>query len=157
MTIPFARGAGAFGAGLGPAGHDPASEPDERVVQEPIEATHFDPFNRVFTQNADLTMVAGSGPIQRAALLLLPLGSLPATASNGLNVDRIRRASRSQRARVILDELKLAWKPLLETQQIEIVSVEIEQPAEGQSWSGVFYPTVRDVATKDKAKLTGKA
>lgn len=157
MTNPIARGAAAFGAGLGPAGHDPADEPEERVVQEPIEAMHFDPFNRVFTQNADLTMVAGSGPIQRAALLLLPLGSLPATASNGLNIARIKRASRSQRARVILDELKIAWKSLLETQQIEIIGVEIDEPAEGQSWSGLFYPSVRDLATQEKKKLTGKA
>lgn len=157
MTNPIARGAAAFGAGLGPAGHDPADEPEERVVQEPIEAMHFDPFNRVFTQNADLTMVAGSGPIQRAALLLLPLGSLPATASNGLNIARIKRASRSQRARVILDELKIAWKSLLETQQIEILGVEIDEPAEGQSWSGLFYPSVRDLATQEKKKLTGKA
>lgn len=157
MSNPFARGAAAYGAGLGPAGHDPAAEPDERVVQEPVAALHFDPFNRVFTQNTDLTMVAGSGPIQRAALLLLPLGSLPATATNGLNVARIRRASRSQRARVILDELRVAWKPLLDTQQIEIVSVEIEEPGEGQSWSGLFYPTVRDLATQEKQKLNGKA
>lgn len=157
MTNPIARGAAAFGAGLGPAGHDPADEPEERVVQEPIEAMHFDPFNRVFTQNADLTMVAGSGPIQRAALLLLPLGSLPATASNGLNIARIKRASKSQRARVILDELKIAWKSLLETQQIEILGVEIDEPAEGQSWSGLFYPSVRDLATQEKKKLTGKA
>lgn len=157
MTKPIARGAAAFGAGIGPAGHDPPAEPEERVLQEPVEALHFDPYDRVYAQNDDLTMVAGSGPIQRAALLLLPLGSLPATASSGFPVDAVRRASPAQRYSVIMNALRQTWKPLLETGQIEIVSLELEPTPRGGTWSGRFYPLVRDLVTQAEKKLTGKA
>lgn len=157
MTKPIARGAAAFAAGLGPAGHDPPTEPDLPPEQEPIEALQFDPYDRVYVQNADLTMVAGSGPIQRAAILLLPRGALPATSTSGFPVDDVKRASPAQRRRVIMNALRQTWKTLLETQQIAIEGLEIEPTPNGGVWSGRFYPIVRDLTTDGKPqKLTGK-
>lgn len=156
MAIPLGSGLAAFGAGVGPCGHDPEEDPSEKVVQTPVSALYFDPYDRVYAQEADFTMREGAGPIQRAALLMLPKGALSSVASSGLDLDVIRRASSDRRLRVISDQLRVTWKVLLETKQISMGAVTLEP---GEPWSGRFYVEVQDLVTP-KAKpsrLAGKA
>lgn len=159
MAIPLGSGAGAFGAGEGPAGHDPEDEPSDRVIATPVKAVYFEPFNRRFSQNSDLTMVEGTAPIQRAALLMLPLGSMPTVASSGLNIKRIRAAAPEKRKRVIEDELRVAWKVLLDAGLIAMGAVTLEP---GEPWSGKFYVEVEDLVSRTNGRtsttsLVGKA
>lgn len=154
MSAPLGSGLGAFPAGVGPAGHDPEDDPSEVVTQAPVEALYFDPYDRVYTLNDDLSVVAGSGPIQRAAHLMLPQGSLPATPNDGFPVDDVRRAAPNQRLRAIEDALRVAWKPLLEAKQIRIGIIELEKST---PWSGRFYVEVTDLVTKQTKTLEGRA
>ena len=155
MSQPIAEGAGAELAGLGPAGHDSEADPSDVVTQTRLGALHFDPFDRVYTQNADLSMVAGTGPIQRAAHLLLPLGALASTASSGLDLLSIKRALPSRRQRAVEDALRVAWKPLISEGQIVMGKVTLEPTEPGRSWSGKFYVEVTDLVTQKTSTLTG--
>ena len=155
MDNLIAIGAGAFEAGEGPAGADPLATPSAVVTQSEVGVLHFDPFQRTYTRNTDLSMVAGDGPIQRAAHLLLPLGSLPSTASSGLNIVAIKRALPSQRQRAIEDELRVAWAPLINTDQIAMGKVTLEPVASGRAWSGQFYVEITDLVTQKTTTLTG--
>ena len=155
MDIPIAQGAGTAGAGVGPAGHDPEMDPSEKVTQTPVGALFFDPYDRVWKQNSDLTMVEGSGPIQRAAVLLIPRGHIAATPGNGIDIAAIKRASPERRQRVVEDQVRAAWKPLLDSGQIEMGAVTLEEQKPGQPWSGRFYVEARDLITQKTKTLTG--
>lgn len=153
----------AFGAGVGPCGHDPEDELDAGATQTPVGALYFDPYDRVYAQNADHTMVQGAGPIQRAAHLLLPLGGIPAVASSGFDVASVKRSPPSQRQLALEDALRRAWKTLLESGQIEMGKVTMldvdgsEWTAEkGRPWGGRFDVVVRDLVTKQPATLEAK-
>lgn len=155
MTRPLSRGCAAFGAGIGPCGHSPDDEPSDKVVQPRVSAIAFDPYDRVWSQNDDLTMKETSGPIQRAATLMLPLGAIPAVGRNGIDVKRIKRALPEQRLRVIRDELQLAWKTLLDTRQIAIANVTLSDTT---PWDGRFFVDVRDIVSPKLSRtLEGKA
>lgn len=148
-------GAGAFAAGEGPAGHDPEATPSSVVVQAAVGALFFDPFQRTYKRNADLSMVEGSGPIQRAAHLLLPLGTLSSTASSGLDVASIKRAAPNRRQRAIEDALRVTWKQLIDGDQIAMGKVTLEETEPGKAWSGKYYVEVTDLVTQKTATLTG--
>lgn len=154
MAVPLGSGQAAYGAGVGPCGHDPEDDPSEVVVQTPIAALYFDPYDRVYTLNADLSLKAGAGPIQRAAHLMLPRGAIPAVAFSGLDVNAIRRATPARRVRIIEDELRLAWQSLLSTGQITMGKVTLDDT---NPWSGRFYVEVTDRITKQTATLDGNA
>lgn len=154
MATPLGSGLGAFGAGVGPCGHDPEDELVGSHRQETVEALEFDPYDRVYSQNADGSMVAGSGPIQRAAHLMLPLGSIAATPESGLDVDAIKRASPGARKNVIEDALRRTWKVLIETNQIRMGTVTVVRP--GPPWKGEFTVDVVDLVTKKPETLRGK-
>ncbi len=151
MPVPLGSGLGAYGAGVGPFGHDPEDEPTAVATQTPVGAIAFDPYDRVYRRNEDLTMQPSSGPIQRAAHLMLPLNAIPATPGSGINVDRIRRASPLQRRRVIEDELRVSWKSLLDTGQIRMGKVTIEAST---PWSGRWDVEVVDLITEQKTTLS---
>jgi hypothetical protein len=151
----IAQGAGAFEAGEGPAGADPLATPSAVVTQAPVGALHFDPFQRTYTRNDDLSMIAGSGPIQRAAHLLLPLGSLPATPNSGLDVLSIKRALPIRRQRAIEDALRVTWASLLNSNQIAMGKVTLEPVASGRSWSGKFDVEITDLVTQTTTTITG--
>jgi hypothetical protein len=163
MATPLGSGAGAFGAGVGPAGHDPEDALVGATRQTPVAALYFDPFNRVYAQNADYTMVTGAGPIHRAAHLLLPLGSLPATPNSGIDIAAIKRAPPQSRIAVIEDALRRTWKPLLETGQITMGKVTLLDHAgkewtvdSGFPWPGKFDVAVQDLVTNQSALLEAK-
>jgi hypothetical protein len=147
----YTSGLAAFEAGMGPAGHDPENVPSTAAAQAAISAAYFDPFDRVYRMNADKSLVAGSGPIQRAAHLLLPLGALPATPFSGLDIQAIRRATETQRQFVVETELRIAWKVLLDALQISMGKVTIEA---SRPWSGRFFVDVVDLATEESALLS---
>lgn len=154
MANPFATGLGAFGAGIGPFGHDPPAELVGAAKQAPVAALEFDPYDRVYAQNADRSMVAGAGPIQRAAHLMMPRGSIPATPASGLDVDAIRRAPPSARKTVITDALRRTWKVLIESNQIRMGTVTLIN--DGTYWKGEFQVEVVDLVTKQPETLKGK-
>lgn len=153
MPTSLIRGMGAWPLGEGPLGHAPADALEGATEQEPVEALYFDPLTRSYLQNEDLSMVAGSAPIQRAAHLLMPVGSLPATVSSGLDVESIKRASPEARAKAIEDALRRAWKTLLEASLIAIGRITVSDRA---GWSGEFDVQVKDLVTKETATLSGK-
>lgn len=145
-------GAGAFPPGECPAGHDPPDDPSERVEQTSIASAEFDPYDRVWSQNDDLTLTAASPVIQRAALLMMPLGALPATPTHGLDIVRIKRALPSQRLRIITEELKRAWSPLLDPGLMRMGEVTLSSP-----WTGEWQVKIVDLLTREDATLTGDA
>lgn len=163
MATPLGTGMGAFGAGVGPAGHDPEDALVGAVKQSPVASLFFDPFNRLYAQNADFTMVEGAAPIHRAAHLLLPLGSLPAIPSSGLDIDAIKRATHESRIAVIEDALRRTWKVLLEGGQIAMGKVTLLDNAgnewtinSGVPWPGKFDVAVQDLVTKQPATLEAR-
>ena len=151
MAILTGTGLGAFPAGVGPFGHDPEAEVVGQAVQAPLEANYFDPYDRVYVQRSDQTMVGTTVAIQRAALLMLPKGALPASASSGIDVDRIRRASEDARERVIDDEVRRSWKVLLDAKLIELRGIQLDTTTD--PWNGRFYVDVIDLTTQAGAKL----
>jgi len=155
MPATLGSGLAAYAAGVGPAGHDPEDAPSAKVVQTPVGVLHFDPFDRIYARNEDLTMVAGTGPIQRAAHLLLPLGALPGTARSGLDTASIRRASLDRRQRTIEDALRVTWRSLISEGQIQLGKVTLEPTEPGKSWSGKFYVEILDLVTQQTSTLTG--
>jgi hypothetical protein len=122
----ISTGSASLGAGVGPCGHDTEDEPTEVVTQTLVGAIYFDPLDRVYKRNADLTMVPSSGPIQRASHLMLPRGSIAAVAASGLDIEVIKRASPLRRIRTIEDELRITWKALLDANQIRIGKVTLD-------------------------------
>ena len=152
MPTLLGSGMASQGAGVGPCGHDPEDEPSAVVTQTPVAALYFDPFQRRYVQNPDLSMWKGAGPIQRAAHLLLPLGSLPATASSGLDVQSIRRAPPARRQRAVEDAVRIAWKPLTQSRQIVMGKVTLDPSA---PWNGKFTVEVTDLVTKQPVRLEG--
>lgn len=155
MPTPLGSGLAAYAAGVGPAGHDPEDEPSRKIVQTPVGVLYFDPFDRVYSRNDDLTMVAGTGPIQRAAHLLLPLGALPGTARSGIDTASIRRAAPDRRQRTIEDALRVTWRSLISEGQIQMGKVTLEPTEPGKSWSGRFYVEVFDLVTQQAFTLAG--
>lgn len=159
MTAPLSFGLGSLPAGVGPAGHDLPAELQTQIKDMAPTALAFDPYDRVYVQNDDFTMASGTGPIQRAALLMLPLGSIAATPSSGLDISAIRRASPAARVTVITDALTRAWKTLIETNQIALGKVTIPKP--GPPWDGIWEVEVTDLVNKktstlETTKLVGK-
>jgi hypothetical protein len=146
----LAHGAAAYGAGIGPAGHDPPDEPSEKVTQATVAANSFDPYNRVWTQNDDLTMVEASPNIQRAAMLMLPLRGIPSVAGSGIDLVRIRRALPSRRAATIEEELRRAWKVLLDQRLISIEKIVLSSP-----WTGAWDVEVKDLVYRQDGTLSG--
>lgn len=154
MATPLGSGLGAFGAGIGPCGHDPEDAITGSHRQEAVAALEFDPYDRVYVENEDGSLVAGTGPIQRAAHLMMPLGSLAATPDSGLDIVAIKRASPGARRNVIEDALRRAWKALLETKQIRMGAVTVLNP--GPPWKGEFTVDVTDLVTRSPETLRGK-
>jgi hypothetical protein len=144
MSILIASGVGAFAAGLGLAGHDPEPEPTAPVEQTRVAAVDFDPYQRVYVRNDDLSMQATTPAIQRAAHLMLPLNALPAVPSSGIDIASIKRASLERRLTVVIDALNRTWRVLLDAGLIAIRTVEID-PSE--PWNGRFYADVEDLQT----------
>lgn len=161
MATPLGSGMASLPAGVGPCGH---SDPDALVgalKQTPVAALYFDPFTRTYVQNADFTMVPGTGPIQRAANLLLPLGALPSTRTSGFDVAAVKRAPPNARLTVIEDALRRTWKPLLSTGQISFGTVRLLDGKgntwESGPWNGQFEVPVYDLITKgDPVALRGR-
>lgn len=151
MPLIDSSGAGASVAGVAPAGHDLPDDPSTRVIQGPRTANEFDPYKRVWTQEADLTMRPTSPVIQKAATLMLPRGSFGSTPESGIPLEGIRRSNPSSRAAMVRDALDQAWAPIISSGELAIVSVELEP---GEPWSGRWLVTVRDTTTGDEATLT---
>lgn len=143
-------GLGSEGMGEGPIGHDSEDRPSAVVTQTPVGAIFFEPFNRIYLRNADLTMLPSSAPIHRAAHLMLPLGSIPATPGSGIDVGAIKRASPLRRKRVIEDELRVAWRTLLVEGAIAIGKVTVEPSV---PWSGRWDVEVKDLLTEESVRL----
>jgi len=162
MAIPLGSGMGAYGAGVGPCGHDPEDALVASLTQTPVAALYFDPLSRTYVQNADFTMVAGTGPIQRAAHLLMPLGSIPAVPLSGFDTGAVKRAAPDARKAVIEDALRRTWKVLLDTQQISFGNVVLTNaygvPWTGGPWDGFFFVPVYDLINRAKTPipLTGR-
>jgi hypothetical protein len=155
-TSTLGTGLAAFPAGVGPAGHDPDEKPTTLPKQTPIPALAFDPYARVYVRNADGTMAAGTGPIHRAAHLMLPRGSIAATPNEGLDVQAIRRATPESRLTVIKDAVYRTWKVLIESRQIAVGRIFVLEP--GPPWSGKFEVEVVDLVNKiDPMTIEGKA
>lgn len=157
MALLVLGGLGSYLVGEGLAGHEPGEAHTYPVEQSTVEAVKFDPYDRTFPQNEDLTMQSVTPALQRAALLMMPLGSIPAVAKSGLNIDRIKRAAPEDRLRVIESELRITWKTLLDAGILQLERVELHP---SDPWNGTFYPYVRDLTTtlpSDKAlKLVAK-
>lgn len=161
MATPLGTGMAAFGCGVGPCGHDPEDALVGALKQDPVAALYFDPYTRTYLQNADFTMVEGAGPIQRAAHLLIPLGSIPATPTSGFDTGPVKRANQDARIGVIEDKLRRTWKKLLDTNQISMGKVVLVD-ADGNTWEsgpwdGHFEVPVTDLVTKgDPTPLRGR-
>jgi hypothetical protein len=147
----------AFGAGVGPCGHDPEDALVGATKQEAVSALYFDPYERAYTQNADYSMVGGSGPIQRAAHLLLPLGAIPAVSGSGFDTGAVKRASPAARLTVIEDGLRRTWRTLLETKQISMGPVRLVDSSgrtwESGPWGGLFEVPVYDLVNQAKSPV----
>jgi hypothetical protein len=146
-------GVGSFGAGEGGAGHDPLDELEARPVQTPVKALYFDPYDRIYLRNPDLTMVEGSPVIHRAAHLMLPLGSIPAVATSGFDVEAVRRATPDARARVLEDAVRRMWKVLVDEGVLGIETIVMDP---SDPWNGLWYADVIDLTTKTPARLGKK-
>lgn len=155
MTIPLGSGLGAFGAGEGPAGHDPEDELEAALQQEPVAALEFDPEERVYVIKDDNTMAGTSPVIQRATLLMMPLGSIGAVATDGLDIKRIKRAGPESRQSTLEDALRRAWKVLIDAGQLRMGNVVVKNP--GPPWTGEFEVEVIDLTTKQTATLESVA
>lgn len=149
------QGAAASGAGEGYAGFGYPDEPSARVIATPVKAIAFDPYNRVYEQNADLTMKEVSPTMQRAALLVLPLGSLPSTPRNGVDLKDVANASNDERQRAAEDAMKVALKPLLDERVLRIERVTLEGGSE--DWTGRIITDVIDLTTEKPGYLETNA
>jgi len=154
MSTIGSTGAAAFTAGETLAGHDGPESPSAVSTQSDITAIAFDPYDRSYTLQTDQSLKGTTRVLHRAALLILPRGSIPAVASSGINLDPIRRATPAQRLRIIRDQMNLAYQTLLDTGLLAIRSVQLSSTT---PWDGRWYADVVDLETGQSATLTGNA
>lgn len=136
-------GAGAYPAGIGPAGFDPADETDAKAQPLPV-AAFYDPALRGFPINDDGEVI-GVHPVDQEVAIrtTIPKGSLKCAPNVGIDWARIRRASKATMLRDIEDEVRTTLKPLIDAGDIRLDSVTLWPEAAGRPLFFVDYFNVR--------------
>jgi len=138
-------GAGAYPAGIGPAGFSPATDATGRESPLPL-AAFYDPNKRAFPFNDDGEAV-GVHPVDQEAVLRVTVdkGSIKCAPNVGISFKRIRTASKSTLLRIIDDEIRSAWAPMVATGDITILGVTLA--VEGVA---IAYADYRNNRTRER-------
>lgn len=137
-------GAGEFPAGEGPAGLDPPAPAlaDSTTKRVP----YFDPFTKSFPLELN-----GSGefqavhPVDQAVALALgiQLNGVAAQPGRGLDIQRLRRASRATVALTVADVVRIALADLVAAGDITLNGTPLMADANGRPWYFVDYTNLR--------------
>lgn len=136
-------GAGAYPAGIGPAGYSPVPDASGRPVAVPI-AAFYDPALRGFPFD-DNGEIVGVHPVDQEAALrvTIPLGSLRSSPLVGINWARIRLASGAALQRTIDDEVRTALRTLVNAGDVKINGSPLLPEAFGRPLFLVDYVNLR--------------
>lgn len=131
-------GAGAFAAGIGPAGFDPPLTPSRFAPVLPI-ATYYDPEARAFPLVAGV--LAALHPVDQAVALRLgiALGTVTAMPNLGLDQRRLRRTLPEQMQDTVNDEVRLRLSDLIANEDITLLGSPLMPDAEGRPFFFVDY------------------
>lgn len=130
-------GAGSFGAGVGLAGHDPVETAEPVVIAAGLGAARFDPLTKTYPVADDGEVEQVDAVWQEVAHRLgIPLGALASTPDVGIDLERIRAATREQAQRTVEDVIAVALKPMIERGDVAVARVVLAQPWRGkwESW-----------------------
>lgn len=136
------RGAGAFGAGRGPAGFDPLVF-TKRVVLTLPPAAFYDPAVR------DIILVDGVvqaiHPVDQRTIFLatLPLGSMASAPEAGVDLERIRNAPPAALQATLNDAYRVALRqPIADGDIVFLGAPLLQTTTDGADWA-VDYTNLR--------------
>lgn len=143
-------GAGSYAAGLGLAGHDPLETPEPVATSTGAGSPKFDPLTKTYPLTAD-GGVEEVDPIWQeiAHRLGIPLGALAFAPDVGIDVDRIRQATRENAQRTVEDVVRGALAPMIARGDAEVVRVVLAQP-----WRGKWEAWVKNPRDPENDKNT---
>lgn len=136
-------GAGDYPTGIGPAGFDPPTTADRLIPTLPLSG-YFDPHTRDFPldENGE---IEGVHPVDQAVAMALGIvlaGASPAPAA-GLDIERIKTASRAALQSTITDAVKVALADLISRADIAFIAAPLVPTANGRPFFEVVYTNLR--------------
>lgn len=136
-------GAGAFPAGVGPAGHDPPAAASLDPQQVPA-AARFELFGQTFPLDAS-GQLANVHPVDQAVALALgmEIGSVAAVPTLGLDVARLKRTRRDAMQSAVNDVVRAALQSLIAAGDIRLIGSPLAENANGRPWFYVDYINLR--------------
>lgn len=143
-------GAGEFPAGFGLAGADPLNPVSDTIYgRAPARAIFFDLLTRRFV--FDGSRARDMHPITQRAIFLIgiELGSVPSSPTVGNRFrKRLSRVPAAKMDAIALDETKVAWKALLDSGDIAILSVATDSKTQrGRVTIAISFVNLRDPKT----------
>ncbi len=142
-------GAGAFPAGLGPAGADPVYVAGPVVPPVMPRALKFDPQTRRFIQNADGSM-ADVHPVDQQVVFVIffEKGSIPSQPTLGTRIRaRTERCDPNQKLGIALDETRQALAKLISAGDVRLISVVADNTFPARGLYAITYVNLRDPNT----------
>lgn len=133
-------GAGAFPAGVGPAGQDPVLPPPSRLVLAPQGAPVFQLSNKQFVQQSDGTLLTGD-EVDQAVLFAIgfPLGVVSSAPTVGNRLGLQGRVDPSRLVQTVTDEVRGRLDSLISSGYIIVTGLTVVTPARGQNFVAVSY------------------
>lgn len=143
-------GAGAYPAGIGPAGFDDPANADSRSAPLPV-AAFYDPATRTFPQNDDGEAV-GVHPVDQevAIRVTIPKGSIRCAPNVGISWARLRVASSRTMQKTVDDEVKASLATLIEAGDITLYGSPLHEDAHG---APLFYVDYRNNRLQEDRRI----
>ncbi len=143
-------GAGAYPAGIGPAGFDPAADADSKTAPLPV-AAFYDPSTRSFPFNADGEAVGVHPVDQEVALrVTVPRGSIRFAPNVGITWSRLRVASSRTMQKTVDDEVKTSLTTMIEAGDITLYGSPLHEDARG---APLFYVDYRNNRLQEDRRI----
>lgn len=136
-------GAGSFGAGIGPAGFDPLVTTPPNTATLP-EAPAYDPATRSYPFG-ETGQLGDMHPVDQYVALAasIPLGSIAACPEDGVDYERIRRASAEARQSTITDCMRYALRDGIARGDLLFLGAPILEADESSTTWAVDYVNLR--------------
>lgn len=141
-------GAGSYLAGVGLAGQPPTETASMQTGGTPIAGVpKFDPLTKTYPLEDGGGVEEVDAIWQEVAHRLgIPLGSIPSAPTVGINVARIRAATRANAQRTVEDVVSVALKPMIDRGDVAIDRVVLAQP-----WAGKWESWITNLRENDPA------
>lgn len=132
-------GAGAFGAGVGPAGFSPVAAPSATSVSTPPRATRFDPSTRDWSTTAGYYDAVHPYDQQVVLALVIQQGTVGSNPELGAAWHEIKRAGGADLESRVDDIVRRALARLTDAKKITISAIQVDASIRGQVRVAVSY------------------